>query len=138
MGLVTQQLQLPYFLNSLSLSLSSLVGETLTNAGLAAANPNKAVPAIDDNGFTMFERFHTTSLYNLRYLHGLDRCGTVPKQSSLSLVPRSLPAFNVFQHATLKSWEWPGDEARVPSPRFDNNVTFMITSAVCFCRAAMQ
>ena len=36
---------------------SCLAGETLTNAGLADANPNKAVPAIDDNGFTMFERF---------------------------------------------------------------------------------
>ena len=32
-------------------------GETLTNAGLAAANPNKAVPVLDDNGFTMFERY---------------------------------------------------------------------------------
>lgn len=31
----------------------------MTNVGLAAANPNKAIPAIDDDGFTMFERFHT-------------------------------------------------------------------------------
>ena len=28
-----------------------------------------------------------------------------------SLVPRPLPAFQCFQRATLKSWEWPGDEA---------------------------
>ena len=66
---------------------------------------------------------------------GVAQClNRVPLASS----PGHSQLFNIFQHATLKSWEWPGDEARVPSPRFDNNVTFMITSAVCFCCAAMQ
>ena len=38
------------------LSFFFFAGDTQTNAGLVAANPNKAVPVLDDNGFTMFER----------------------------------------------------------------------------------
>ena len=33
------------------------LGETVTNAALAAINPTKKIPALDDNGFTMFERY---------------------------------------------------------------------------------
>ena len=39
---------------------------------------------------------------------GLTHSGDVEGQ--LSLVPRPLPAFQC--RTTLKSWEWPGDEAR--------------------------
>ena len=46
----------------------------------------------------------------------------------VSLVPRPLPAFQcctlspVFQRATLKSWEWPGDEANICSINFMNTL----------------
>ena len=45
----------------------------------------------------------------------MSQCHTAVKLNSFhipgSLVPRPLPASLVFQRATLKSWEWPGDEA---------------------------
>ena len=40
-------------------SLSTLhvfVGDTKTNQEFIATNPNKQVPSIDDNGFTLFDR----------------------------------------------------------------------------------
>ena len=37
-------------------SALSLLDETRTNPELFAINPNRKVPALNDNGFTMFER----------------------------------------------------------------------------------
>lgn len=34
-------------------------GETLTNEQLAAINPNKTIPAMDDDGFGLYERWDT-------------------------------------------------------------------------------
>ena len=35
------------------------------------------------------------------------------KLGSCSLVPRPLPRFQCYTQKTLKTWEWPGDEAKV-------------------------
>ena len=34
----------------------NFAGETKTNEEFIATNPNKMIPSIDDNGFTLFER----------------------------------------------------------------------------------
>ena len=43
----------------------AVVDDQLTNPELFQINPNRAIPAIEDNGFTLFERYLLKSLTHL-------------------------------------------------------------------------